>query len=132
MNINDLNPKQQEAIMELQMLEQKIKQLEAQINAIGKQINEMRGITESLETIDSNNGKETLLPLGKGIFIRTNLGSSNVLLNIGSGVVVEKNAKGTIKLIDEQVKKLTEMAEKYQKEIIDSSRKIEEMISKLQ
>ena len=134
MDINNLNLDQQKIIMDLQMQEQRIKQLEAQIGAIDKQINEMKGITESLEAIDKTDEKdsEVLLPIGRGIFVRNKLTSKNVILNIGSGVVIEKNAKDTIKLVNEQIKKLSMMSQEYQEEIIKISREIENTISKLQ
>ena len=133
MDINNLGLEQQQIIMDLQMQEQRIKQLEAQINAIQKQIVEMQGITESLEAIDkSTTENEVLLPIGRGIFVKNKITSKNVLLNIGSGIVIEKNAKDTTKLVDEQAKKLSMMANEYQEEIISISRKIESTISKLQ
>ncbi len=133
MDINNLDLEQQRTIMDLQMQEQRIKQLEAQINAIQKQAGEMQGITESLETIDkSEKENEVLLPIGRGIFVKNKITSKNVLLNIGSGVVIEKNAKDTIKLVNEQTRKLSQMSQEYQEEIINISRKIEQTISKLQ
>ena len=127
-----MNPQQQAVIMELQMIEQKMKQLEAQISAIQKQTGEMEGIIESLAAVERNNGEEMLLPIGKGIFIKNKPTSKNVLLNIGSGTVIEKDIKGTIKLIDEQITKLNEMAAEYQLEMMKSEKKIEEMIEGIQ
>ncbi len=134
MDINNLGLEQQKIITDVQMQEHRIKQLEAQLGAIDKQINEMRGITESLESIDKTDEKnsEVLLPIGRGIFVRNKLTSKNVILNIGSGVVIDKNAKDTIKLVNEQIKKLSMMSQEYQEEIISMSRKIESTISKLQ
>ncbi|MEK6919067.1 MAG: prefoldin subunit alpha [Nanoarchaeota archaeon] len=132
MNNIEMNPQQQAVIMELQMIEQKMKQLEAQISAIQKQTGEMEGIIESLAAVERNNGEEMLLPIGKGIFIKNKPTSKNVLLNIGSGTVIEKDIKGTIKLIDEQITKLNEMAAEYQLEMMKSEKKIEEMIEGIQ
>ena len=128
----EMSQENQQVIMELQMLEQKMKQLEAQINAIQKQTNEMQGIIESLEAVEKNGGEEMLLPIGKGIFIKNKPTSKNVLLNIGSGTVIEKDIPGTIKLINDQINKLNEMAVEYQMEMMKSERKIEEMIEGIQ
>jgi prefoldin alpha subunit len=128
----EISSENQAVFMELQMLEQKMKQLEAQINAINKQTSEMHGIVESLKAIDASQGKEALLPIGKGIFIKSNLTSKNLLLNIGSGIVIEKGVAETIRLVDEQVAKLNEMALEYQQEIESAARNIEGTIAQLQ
>lgn len=127
-----MEAEQQQVFMELQMMEQRMKQLDAQINAIQKQVVEMQEIISSLEAIENNSGGEMLLPVGKGIFIKNKPSSKNVLLNIGSGTIIEKDIEGTIKLINEQIKKLNEMGAEYQVDMMKSERRIEEMISNLQ
>lgn len=126
----ELTEEQQTAFMEMQMMEQKNKQLEAQTNAIAKQIAEMEGLIESLIAIEKND--EALLPIGKGIFFKNKITNKNLLLNIGSGIIIEKDIPVTIKLIKEQITKLNEMAMRYQEEFMKAQRRMEELISKLQ
>ncbi|MBS3074166.1 prefoldin subunit alpha [Candidatus Pacearchaeota archaeon] len=133
MKQGELNSGQQQAMMEIQILHQRGKQLEAQIEVIGRQVSEMYEIAASLKEIDKNPGKEALLPVGKGIFLKSKIGNNkSLLLNIGSGVVIEKSIKEAKELVEKQAEKLEEMRKENISEMDNLSGKIDEMVREMQ
>jgi prefoldin alpha subunit len=66
---------------------------------------------EQLNTVDENS--ELLIPVGAGTFVNGVLkNSSNVLIGVGAGIVLEKPIDEAITKLDERVKKLQENLEK--------------------
>jgi prefoldin alpha subunit len=94
----------QQRFMEYQMLEQQIKQLQQQLEKMEAQTAEVNKVAESVEDISkAKKGSEVLVPVSGGIFFRTTMQeNSKFLVNVGSGVVVTKDAEGTKKLLKEQ------------------------------
>ena len=98
----------QKKFMEYQMLEQQIKQLQQQLEKMEGQTAEVNKVAESVEDISkAKKGAEVLVPVSGGIFFRTTMqDSSRFLVNVGSGVVVTKDAVGTKKLLKEQASEI--------------------------
>ena len=95
----------------------------------------MRHTLENLKKTDKD--LEILLPIGGGTFIDASAKkSSKVLVDIGSGLVSEKNYDDAIKKIDERVKnlektqeKLAQMIEQVQQEATNISTKAQQIMS---
>lgn len=123
----------QKKYMELQMIDHQMKQIQQQTQALEDQAAEMDAVQLALEDFSkSKPGSELLVTVTPGIFAKAKLEKSdNVLLSVGSGVVVQKSipdAKKVLasqavemrKLQDElsaQVDKLSKHAEKVQEEL---------------
>ena len=97
--------KAQEVYMEYQMLEQHIKQLQKQIEAVTQQLMELTVTHNSLEEFKKiDAGKEILVPLSSGIFAKANVkDTSELLVNVGANVAVSKDIASTKKLIQSQI-----------------------------
>ena len=92
----------------------------------------------TLENLDSVDTKtDMLIPIGGGAFIATNPSdTTNVLIDIGAGYVVEKKGTDAIKQIEKQIKQVEENQEKLlalsqqlQNEAAEVSRQAEELTS---
>ncbi len=101
---------QQQYFLRMQMLGQEAEKIEQQIQIIEQQIGEMNAVRETLEAIKSGKETEILANLGKGIFAKADLRSKdkNLFVNVGKDVAVKKTPEETLKIIDEQVKRLVE------------------------
>ncbi len=97
---------QQEYLIKLSMMQQEASQLEEKIGVIEQQIAEMTAIKESLGEIDKKGQEEILSNLGKGIFIKTKIVENELFVNVGKEILVKKNARDTMKVIEEQIAKL--------------------------
>lgn len=80
---------------------------------------------------ETQTGNEMLIPIGGGVFTyATTKKPSKVLADIGAGIVIEKNPKETLGIIDKRIKdlqenqqSLNEMSEKIQNQMKEISQK---------
>lgn len=100
---------QQELMMKLGFFEQQIRQIQQQIQAIEQGIAEMNSLNSGLEELQGKTGEEILAPIGRGIYARAKLISEELLVNVGSSNLVNKNIPDTRKLIESQIQKLEEI-----------------------
>ena len=109
--------KAQEMYMEFQMLEQHIKQLQKQLEAVTHQSIELAATGNSLGEFNKiETGKEVFVPLSSGIFARASIeDTSEVLVNVGANVVVRKDIASTKELIQRQMEEIR----KIQKQMVE-------------
>lgn len=119
--MDEKEKKAQEMYMEFQMLEQNIKQLQKQLEAVTRQLVELAVTGNSLDDFGKIiPGKEIFVPLSSGIFAKAGIkDTAEVLVNVGANVAVKKDIPSTKKLIDrqmEEIKKIhAQMLEELQK-----------------
>ncbi len=98
--------KTQQAYMELQMLDERIRQAQQQIQILRQQGQEVEAIKSNLtETSNTKKGNTILVPLANGIFARAKIEDvDNLLVNVGAGTVVTKNLEDTKRMLDDQLR----------------------------
>ena len=96
--------KLQQQYMEMQIIDQQMKQIQRQLQMIESQMVEVAATKEALNDLkDTKTGSEILAPISSGIFIKSNLAENTKLaVNVGSGTVVEKTIPEVINIIEEQ------------------------------
>ena len=115
-------------IIEFSMLEQENQKIEQQLQMIEQQFLNLQVLKANFDEIESHNG-ELLASLGSGVFLRSELKDSKmVLINVGSGVVVEKSCEDARKILARQISKL----EQVKKEVESIAGKNFEMMIKLE
>ena len=114
--------KAQELYMEFKVLEQHIKQMQAQLEAITHQLVELHSTGNSLDEFKKiSAGKEILVPLSSGIFAKASVnGTSELLVNVGANTVVKKDVDSAKKLIQNQIEEI----KKIQKHMINELEKM--------
>jgi len=118
--------KKQELIFKLGMFEQQIHQLQEQMEAVEKGINDLGTLGFGLDELKGSTGKEILSPLGRGIFVKTKLVSEDLTVDIGGKNFLKKNIPETKEIIEEQIKKLISV----KKELSENLEKISEEMTK--
>lgn len=114
----------EEIIFKLSMLEEQAGELKQQIDSLDSQISELQDLGQSLEKVRPNKEKEMLAPLGRGIFLKTEIKDDKVLVNVGSKILVKKTFPEAVEIINVQIKEM----EKIKIHLIS---KIEEINSEL-
>lgn len=130
--------KLQERYVEFQIMEQQMKHIENQVDALSGQIQELMITTQGIEDLEKvKPGTEILVPLAGGIFLKAELkDSSSLLLNVGSNTVVTKSAPDAKEFINKQLdeikgahqqlivelQKLAMKSSVVEREIVDLSR----------
>jgi prefoldin alpha subunit len=91
-----------------------------------------------LNTVDDNS--ELLIPVGAGTFVNGSLkNTSNVLIGVGAGIVIEKTVdeaviklEERIKLIQENLEKMVSLGQKIQSDAEELSHKTQQMMEETQ
>ena len=120
--MTDKEQKAQEMYMEYQALDQRIKQLQKQLELITQQIMEATSTSQSIEEFrNAKAGSEIFVPLTSGIFAKATLkDTSELLVNVGAGTVVAKDISSAKKLIVSQIDEM----QKVQKRMADELEKM--------
>jgi prefoldin alpha subunit len=118
-NISEDKQKEiQNKIMEINLYENKLKQLEQSLNFIDQQIMEQQMIQFNLDELKkSKKGQDMLFPLGKNVFVKGKVEGHEIMINIGGNVVVKKDEEKAKEIIERQKLQLSSLREEIAKEI---------------
>ena len=122
----------------IEQYKEQMSSLETQSSYMQAAIAEYNKSKMTIEQLSkTSKGEEILLPIGGGTFIKAaTVDSSQVLYDIGAGVVTEKSTDDTIKNIDKRIEelqksleKLAEIMQNLQNEAAEISQKAQNLIS---
>ena len=124
--------KQQELIFMLSMFEQQINQIQEQIGAVEKGINDLGSLNFGLDELREGTGKEILAPLGRGVFVNATLASESLTVDIGGKNFVKKSIPETKEIIEEQIKKLISVKKELNENLGKMSEEMTEALKEFQ
>jgi len=109
----------QEKYMQMQMINQHLKQMQQQAEAVESQLGELMSTYQALEELkDIKPGTQMLVPISSGIFAKAEIKEAeNLLVNVGSDTVVGKDLASTKALITAQLGELKEFHGKMHTEM---------------
>jgi len=97
----------QQLLYQMQMLESYTVSLDQKEETIMAFLREAISSVESIRGINQNQEFESLIPVGLGTYVKANIsGTSKVLLNVGAGIVVEKEHDSAINYLESRIKEL--------------------------
>jgi prefoldin alpha subunit len=106
--------REQAQVLEQQLNEmvQQGRVLEAYMNdimnrqaAVGRMLEEARIASTTIQGLSADADSETLMPVGIGVYIKTNVPpAKKLLVNLGSGVTVEKNRDDALNYVEVRIK----------------------------
>ena len=98
----------------IEQYKEQLGQLETQYSYVQAAINEYTKARMTVEQLNKiEDGSDILLPIGGSTFIDANVKkTSNVLFDVGAGIVLEKSADDVVKKIDERIESLQKTQEK--------------------
>lgn len=96
----------QQKYMELQMLDQQMKNVQKQVEAIEQKASEVEETQQSLDSLATTpTGTDMWVPLANGIFLKAHLAENSKLgVNVGSNIVATKDIPSTKAMLAEQAK----------------------------
>ena len=118
--------KQQEILYKLNLYEQYLNQIRQQFQAVEEGVIELKSLNLGLDDLKNFGGKEILAPIGRGIFVKAELISKDLIVDLGNKNIVKKSVPETKKIINDQIKKLDTLKE----ELDEKMREIEEEATK--
>ena len=96
----------EELLIQLSMMEQQANEQAEKIQAIDNQISELESLKLSLKKMEKSKGREMLSPLGRGIFLKTEVKDEKVFVNVGSKTLVKRTFPEAAEIVDTQVKEM--------------------------
>ncbi len=97
----------QQLLYQMQMLETYLGDLIRRESTLLTVLREAVSAIESIKSLKDNPGSDTLVPLGMGTFVKSQISSNEkIVLNIGAGVAVEKNPDSTINFLESKIKEI--------------------------
>ena len=94
-------------IQQMQMLEKYHSDLSYREGTFMNILKETTAAIESIKALSEKPESETLVPIGMGTFLPTKISSdSKVILNVGSGVAVEKDLLSAINYLETRLKEV--------------------------
>jgi len=100
----------QERYMELQMLDQQIRQLQKYLQSFDQQLVEIKSVIVAIKDFGSlKKGDVILAPIANGVFVKARLeDASHLRINVGSNVVVTKSINEAVSLLEAQEKEIVQ------------------------
>ena len=91
----------QKMYLELQFLDEQMKQIQKQITMLDEQLVELNNTIQALDNFNKTAiGSNILVPLSPGVFANAELkNNKELLVNVGSNIVVKKNVDETKELL---------------------------------
>ena len=123
--------------MEFQLLNQQIQQSQQQFQMITQQVVELKNLNNNLSQLSKvESGSEMYNNLGVGVHVKSTIKDfKNLLVNVGSGVFVQKSPKQTIEILDKQItelEKFTKTAEENMQKTMSRAEELKQEIAQAQ
>jgi len=96
---------------------------------VTKLIEEARLASYALQNIPPDKENEALMPIGVGVYLKTNIPSiDKLLVNIGAGVTIEKTHQDTLNYIESRIKEF----EIGLKQLVEQKKQITSQLEQIQ
>tara|TARA_B100000029_G_scaffold321537_1_gene313944 strand:- start:928 stop:1350 length:423 start_codon:yes stop_codon:yes gene_type:complete len=97
----------QQLLQQMQFLENHFSQLTQQGNSIINIIHEANAAINSIKETKTKAESDNLVPVGMGVYVKSKMKSMDkVIINVGSGVAIEKDQDSAINWIETRLKEL--------------------------
>ncbi len=97
----------QKLLYQIQTLETYFADLIQKENTLVNVLREAKSAIESIMSLSEKLESDTLMPIGMGAYIKTKIISNqNIALNVGSGIMIEKNKTNAINYLESRIKEI--------------------------
>jgi len=119
-----MKEKNQERILEFYSLNQKVKQIQEQLELLKDHVKELMVLEESIKEL--NKGKKQIyMPLGGGVFVEAEVkNNKSLLVNVGSNVLLNKTPKDANELVQKQQKEIFQAIASLDSELKESIKEL--------
>jgi prefoldin alpha subunit len=104
----------EEKSKEFDLLRQQLSAIDDELNQLGERVQSFEAVKDSIDSIaKTKKGTELIVPLGEGLFIKSSISNvDNVLLGVGSGIVVAKTVADSQAYVEERIKEANTLMER--------------------
>ena len=101
------NHQNEELIMRASILQKHVEEINSNLEQIEMHVAELSALNSNLDSL-TNENKDLISSIGNGVYAKTSLSGGNLLVSVGSNVLVEKTPQETKEMITSQIKQLNE------------------------
>ena len=114
----DREKEMQSKILEINVMENRLRQLEQSLNIIDQQIMEQQMLQLNIDELKKvKKGQDMLFSLGKNLFVKGKLEDDEILINIGNGIIAKKTGEKAKDIVERQKLQLVSIREEIAKEV---------------
>ena len=131
----DDRKKLEQMVNEINQLQQQGETITQQLEQLNISLNDIRSAETAVKGLAGAVGKETLIPIGAGCFITTELKSEDVIVGVGSDVAIkrtreetEETLKNDKEEVENLIKTLTEQLQKINDYITQKRPEVEKLM----
>ena len=96
----------QQLMQQMQMLETYFSDLSQREGTFLNVLREAIAAIESIKSLNEKSDSETLVPIGMGTYVPTQISANKIVLNIGAGVAMEKDFPSAINYLEARIKEI--------------------------
>lgn len=120
-------------ILMYQILQAELGELRKQIMMADNRILELETTEHAIKEMQDFRGdKDTLVPLGAGIYAQGDLKKRDVILDIGAGIMVNRDLKSAKVFLDHRRKEIDDVKKKIEAQIEQITKNINEMTPEIE
>ena len=118
----------QQKLMLYQLLQGQLEDIRKQATMLQEQFSDIESSRQSLEDISKlTEARETLIPVGNGVFAHASLKKGTVLVNVGAGVLIKKTPEEATAILNQKIQDVEKLTEGLQKEANGYIMKLQEL-----
>jgi prefoldin alpha subunit len=103
--------KDQMKALEMQLMNHNLTNLRNQLASLSQQVLELEDLRNGLSSLKDIEDKKSFVPFGSGIFLEAELKKpKDVLMNVGTGVLVKKDFNTALDIIGKQITELNKIS----------------------
>jgi prefoldin alpha subunit len=120
-------------MFEAEMANQQLERIQEYMQRLEKQVAEVLAMKEALDNLQHiKENDEMLVPMAAGVFMKAKAAKERTLLvNVGQGVIVPKDAQGVHAMLDEQLSDMRKYEEQLQREFDTNLAQLQEIERRL-
>lgn len=122
-----------ELVFQASILERQANELEQNLQLVEAQVNQLEEFKKSLAFLEKSKDNEILSPIGRGVFIKSEIKDKEKLfVEVGSNIIVKKTPEETKKIIESQVSRLKQARVQIAAQLEITQEQLQGLLSELQ
>ena len=123
----------EELMIQAKELQEQSEEAEKNLKVVKEQINELEQFIQQLDSISKSDEKEALALIGKGVYVKAKIDPEQKLfVNVGGGVVLQKNISEIKEIIKEQISKFQAAKVHFLSELEDYAQEFKVMVNEIE
>jgi prefoldin alpha subunit len=122
----------QQVMMQAQALDNRMKELQQNIEFIDSQVLELDTFKTDISKFSKFNGSEIISSIGKGIHVPSHIKGTELLVEVGSGIVLKKTPEQAVDIVESQLSRIKTARLNILSEIDKTQTEFQSILLKLQ